>query len=250
MKAYIIKIELLDTNPPIWRRVIMPADATFNRLHDVIQAVTNFQSGYPHDGYHLFRFDLPEDNLAVTNDEEAYLERQHYKKNKALYAKRLKKASPAHLKFEQFHQDQLKIEIRKPTGLKIDKYLEAHKEIHYLYDFGSDWRFTITLENTVDDYYFGYPTLLDGAEAAPPEDVGGIDGFYEFLSIYRDETHPEHEEMNQWGQSQRFREYDPDRTNSFLKCLHYKKTEWGKINHDNHRIIEDKYRKEQDGLNS
>ena len=244
MKAYIIKIELLDSDPLIWRRVIMPADATFNRLHDVIQAVTNFQSGYPHDGYHLFRFDLPEDNLAVTNDEEAYLERQHYKKNKALYAKRLKKASPAHLKFEQFHQDQLKIEIRKPTGLKIDKYLEAHKEIHYLYDFGSDWQFTITLENTVDDYYFGYPTLLDGAETAPPEDVGGIDGFYEFLAIYRDETHPEHEEMKQWAQSQWFREYDPDRTNSILKSLHYKKTEWDKINHDNHRIIKDKYRKE------
>ena len=187
---------------------------------------------------------MPEENLAVTNDEEAYLEHQHYKKNKALYAKRLKKASPAHLKFEQFHQERLKIEIRKPTGLKIDKYLEAHKEIHYLYDFGSDWQFTITLENIVDDYYFGYPTLLDGAEAAPPEDVGGMDGFYEFLAIYRDETHPEHEEMKQWAQSQRFREYDSDRTNSILKSLHYKKTEWDKINHDNYRIIEDKYRKE------
>ena len=58
MKAYIIKIELQDSNPVIWRRVIMPADATFNRLHDVIQTVTNFQSGYPSDGYHLFRFDL------------------------------------------------------------------------------------------------------------------------------------------------------------------------------------------------
>ena len=244
MKAYIIKIELRDSEPLIWRRVIMPADATFNRLHDVIQAVTNFQSGYPHDEYHLFRFDLPEENLAVTNDEDAYLEHQHYKKNKALYANRLKKASPRNLKFEQFHQDQLKIEIRKPTGLKIDKYLEVHKEIHYLYDFGSDWQFTITLENIVEDYYFGYPTLLDGAEAAPPEDVGGIDGFYEFLAIYRDETHPEHEEMKQWAQSQHFREYDTARINSILKSLSYKKTEWDKIKHDNYRIIEDKYRKE------
>ena len=243
MKAYIIKIELVDSNPLIWRRVIMPADATFNRLHDVIQAVTNFQSGYPHGGYHLYRFDLPEENLAVTNDEEAYLEHQHYNKNKALYVKRLKKASPAHRKFEQFHQERLKIKIRKPTGLKIDKYLEAHKEIHYLYDFGSDWQFTITLENIVEDYYFGYPTLLDGAETAPPEDVGGIDGFYEFLAIYRDATHPEYEEMKQWAQSQWFKEYDPDRTNSFLKCLNYKKNEWDKINHDNYRIIEDKYRK-------
>lgn len=100
------------------------------------------------------------------------------RKNKVVYAERVKKASPAHLKFEKFHQERLKIEIRKPTGLKIEKYLEAHKEIHYLYDFGSDWQFTITLEKIVEDYYFGFPTLLDGAEAAPPEDVGGMDGFY------------------------------------------------------------------------
>ena len=45
MKAYIIKIELLDSYPLIWRRVVMPADATFRRLHDVIQTVTNFLSG-------------------------------------------------------------------------------------------------------------------------------------------------------------------------------------------------------------
>lgn len=45
VKSYIIKIELIGSEPLIWRRVIMPAGATFNRLHDVIQNVTNFQSG-------------------------------------------------------------------------------------------------------------------------------------------------------------------------------------------------------------
>ena len=29
MKAYQIKIELVDSNPLIWRRVIIPADVTF-----------------------------------------------------------------------------------------------------------------------------------------------------------------------------------------------------------------------------
>ena len=50
MKSYIIKIELEESNPLIWRKVIMPAGATYKRLHDVIQNVTNFQSGYPHYG--------------------------------------------------------------------------------------------------------------------------------------------------------------------------------------------------------
>jgi len=32
MKAYIIKIELQESDPLIWRRVIMPANATYNRF--------------------------------------------------------------------------------------------------------------------------------------------------------------------------------------------------------------------------
>ncbi|WP_205842214.1 IS1096 element passenger TnpR family protein [Natranaerobius trueperi] len=31
-----------------------------------------------------------------------------------------------------------------------------------------------------------FPTLLDGKETAPPEDVGGVHGFYEFLKSYCD----------------------------------------------------------------
>ncbi len=67
MKSYITKIELQESEPLVWRRVIMPAGATFNRLHDVIQTVTNFQSGYPSGDYHLYEFDLREENIRVTN---------------------------------------------------------------------------------------------------------------------------------------------------------------------------------------
>lgn len=37
MKAYQIRIELTDSKPLAWRRVIIPADVTFKRLHDTIQ---------------------------------------------------------------------------------------------------------------------------------------------------------------------------------------------------------------------
>lgn len=243
MKSYIIKIELQDTNPLVWRRVIMPADATFNRLHDVIQSVTNFQGGYPSLGYHLFEFDLMKENMIVTNDEETYLEHRHYKKNKKFYEDRLKDMSPDMLEFEEPYQERLKVSVRKPAGLKIDDYLEKHKEIKYDYDFGDGWQFTIKLEQTVSDYYFGFPTLLDGAMTAPPEDVGGIPGFYEFLKIYRNSEHPEHKDAKAWAEDMYFREYDPDWINERLKGINYKKTEWNKINHEQYKIIEDKYRK-------
>lgn len=243
MKSYIIKIELEESNPLIWRRVVMSAGATFNRLHDVIQNVTNFQSGYPYSAYHLFEFDLKKENRVVTNDEERYLDHQDYKKNKKVYEERLKTMPDNVIEFEKNHQEQLKIDVRKPTGLKIDDYLEKHKEIKYVYDFGDYWQFKVILEKIVDDYHFGYPTLLDGDETAPPEDVGGIHGFNEFKKKYWDPAHPEHEETKEWAESLSFDEYDPDMINSILKGISYKKTEWDKINHHNYEIIEDKYRK-------
>lgn len=243
MKSYIVKIELEESEPLIWRRVIMPAGATYRRLHDLIQNVTNFRGGYPHEGYHNYEFDLTKDQKIVTGHKESYLEHQHYKKNKAAYEERLKSVPPEMLEFEKRRLERLKIEVRKPTGLKIDEYLEKYGEIRYAYDFGDGWRFTIKLEEIVDDYYFGYPTLLDGEETSPPEDVGGIHGFYEFLKVYRDEKHPEHQQMKMWAKSVYYREYDPDWINNILKGLNYKKTEWNKINHENYMITEDKYRK-------
>ncbi len=243
MKSYIIRIELEESEPLIWRKVIMPAGATYNRLHDVIQNVTNFQSGYPSSSYHLFEFDLSEENISVNNNEEAYLEHQHYKKNKKMYEERLKNMEPQMMEFEKCHQERLKIEVRKPTGLKIDDYLEKYNEIRYAYDFSDDWHFKVILEQIVDDYYFGFPTLIDGAGTAPPEDVGGIQGFYEFLKIYYDENHQGHKEVKEWAKLNYFKEYDPKWINEKMKWLNYKKTEWNKINHDQYKIVEDKYRK-------
>lgn len=221
----------------------MPAGATYNRLHDIIQNVTNFKSGYPYDACHLFRFELTEENKIVTNDENAYLAHQHYKKNKASFQERLKTIPPKMLEFETRRLESLMIEVRKPTGLKVDSYLEKYNKLRYVYDFGDEWQFIIKLEQIVNDYYFGYPTLLDGAETAPPEDVGGIPGFYAFLKVYRDNMNPRNESAKKWAESLHFREYDPDWINKRLKGLKYKKTEWDKINHERYHIIEDNYRK-------
>jgi hypothetical protein len=38
-RIYLLKIELLDIEPAIWRRFVVPANITLDRLHDVIQIV-------------------------------------------------------------------------------------------------------------------------------------------------------------------------------------------------------------------
>ena len=68
MKAYQIKIELVDSNPLIWRRVIIPADVTFKRLHDTIQFSMDWWD------CHLYEFEFPQEKLRITNDGETYEE--------------------------------------------------------------------------------------------------------------------------------------------------------------------------------
>ncbi len=38
-RFYLLKIQLLDIEPAIWRRFVVPANITLDRLHDVIQIV-------------------------------------------------------------------------------------------------------------------------------------------------------------------------------------------------------------------
>jgi hypothetical protein len=44
--VYQLKITLLDTSPPIWRRFALPATATLETLHQVIQIVMGWQESH------------------------------------------------------------------------------------------------------------------------------------------------------------------------------------------------------------
>ena len=54
----------------------------------------------------------------------------------------------------------------------------------YVYDFGDNWRHTITLEKLVTvTPAQKKPSCIDGARCCPPEDVGGTSGYFEFLRV-------------------------------------------------------------------
>ena len=80
----------------------------------------------------------------------------------------------------------------------------------YTYDFGDDWRHFITIENvTTADPKLDYSRFIDGSRRAPPEDVGGIPGFEEFLDAMTNPRHREHQRLTKWyGGS-----FDPDDLN-------------------------------------
>ncbi|WP_419960016.1 IS1096 element passenger TnpR family protein [Psychrobacillus sp. BM2] len=212
MKSYKLKLIFEDIAPTIWRSVILPAGATFNRLHETIQYVTNFQSEM--EPYHYFAVEI--DDLFITNNDNIL---EEYKGKRFL--------------------NKL---VKQSNRIKIDNYIENNEHFTYSYDFGDDWKIRVELEGIVDDYYFGYPTLLDGQGMAPPEDVGGPPGYEEFLKMYNDPTHPDYLSTYRWAESQSFLPLDIADVNDSLKIVKYKKTEWESVHHLNYNVISDKYR--------
>jgi len=69
----------------------------------------------------------------------------------------------------------------------------------YTYDFGDSWDHGITVEKVLPrDTALRYPLCIAGKLHGPPEDCGGLPGFYNLLEAMGDPNHPDHEEMSEW----------------------------------------------------
>jgi hypothetical protein len=159
-----LKVELDDASPTIWRRIELPSTATLRQLHDAIQAAMLFED------YHLFEF-----RIAFEDDERRY-------------------AIP------DPDDDLYGIRTYDARNLRIgaipDRGVQTFK---YVYDFGDNWRHTVTIES-IDraDAKYEYPRFVEGERRAPPEDVGGVPGFEEFLEAMEQKRHPERKRMIDW----------------------------------------------------
>jgi len=67
----------------------------------------------------------------------------------------------------------------------------------YVYDFGDDWMHEILVEEILPAKT-RVPKCLAGEGFAPPEDCGGIPGYYMMLKALDDATHEEHESYREW----------------------------------------------------
>lgn len=101
------------------------------------------------------------------------------------------------------------LEMKNERKAKLGQVATRVKEtFFYLYDFGDSWEHAIEVEDILPlEKGKHYPVCLAGERACPPDDCGGIPGYYDyFLEAIRDPNHPEHEEMLDWiGGS-----FDPD----------------------------------------
>ena len=99
------------------------------------------------------------------------------------------------------------------------KALQRRKTFHYLYDFGDSWDHRIKVVKALPAGACPQvPYCVDGANACPPEDVGGGPGYAEFFEAMADPNHSKHKAMMEWYG----RDFDPtvfewERVNQWLK---------------------------------
>jgi Plasmid pRiA4b ORF-3-like protein len=167
-QVYQLKITLRNTRPPIWRRLLVPANIKLNKLHDVLQTTFGWFNS------HLHQFESREELYGVPDPELAMGGLKVVNERTVTLARAVETGGP---------------------------------RLNYTYDFGDGWDHTIVLEKTLDpDPVLRYPVCLAGKGKCPPEDCGGIPGFYNFLEIMADPAHPEHDELLNWAGGP----FDPD----------------------------------------
>jgi hypothetical protein len=158
-----IRVTLLDIEPAVWRRLVVPSQFHLGQLHLVVQAAFSWWN------YHLHEFLIGG----------------------------LSYGDPGQIGEPEFDDSPRSFDEREVRLL--DFHYEQSTTFLYRYDFGDNWRHEIELKSFVAaDPVPKVASCIGGARARPPEDVGGVYGYANFLAIMADPTHPEHRATKQW----------------------------------------------------
>jgi hypothetical protein len=161
-EVYRFKITLLDFEPPIWRRIEVK-DCTFDKLHEHIQTAMGWTNS------HLHQFELGGQTIG---DPELL--------------------DDGFMGFQCVDSTETKLsQILAPDARRF--------AFLYEYDFGDGWRHEVLLEE-IGPAEKGkrYPVCVQGERCCPPEDVGGVWGYAEFLEALDDPEDERHAELLQW----------------------------------------------------
>ncbi len=162
-RLYQFKVTLRHIAPPIWRRIQLK-DCSVDRLHECIQTAMGWTNS------HLHRFEIQGivcgDPELVCDDPESFVGTNS--------------------------RDTMVSQIVPQAGSRF--------HFLYEYDFGDRWRHEVVFEGCLAcDRGVRYPKCLEGERCCPPEDVGGVSGYEEFLEAIADPSHSEHDPWMTWA---------------------------------------------------
>lgn len=155
-----LRIELLDVQPLVWRRLLVPADITLPKLDRVIQTALGWTNS------HLHEFVINGTHYAVLDPEWVD---------------------------DLPHVDERRVVLHDALGRDTRCF-------DYVYDFGDGWHHLVLVEDLYPDNPKSVSSVqcIGGENACPPEDVGGAGGYVEFLAAIADPRHEEHENYLTW----------------------------------------------------
>jgi hypothetical protein len=112
--------------------------------------------------------------------------------------------------------------VKDERRFRLDQFLISPKDkIRYEYDFGDDWMHQVLLEKVLPpEPGMRYPVCVAGKNACPPEDVGGVWGYADFLEAIVQPDHPEHDQYLEWvGDEFDPKAFDLEAVNQDLEAL-------------------------------
>jgi len=178
---YQLKVQLKGIRPPIWRRVLVSSTSTLEDFHHTIQIVMGWTNS------HLHQFTSGRSRYGMVDPE-----------------------------FGMDWDDDLQNEC----NFKVKDLLKDEGDsILYEYDFGDGWKHKITLEKVIPFEKERFlPECIKGKRGCPPEDVGGVWGYQDFLEKWNDKDHPEYEDIQEWvGDYFHPETFDLSETNEILQ---------------------------------
>lgn len=175
----LVRLDLHDADPPIYRCLELPSDMTLLRLHYVIQAAMGWAN------YHCHKF-------------------------RSTYNHRTARCFSTGTEMDDDDDDET-----FEGDVRLDQLLtKVGDNIWYEYDFGDGWDHVIKVEKVLDKPP-AQVRCVSGCNACPPEDCGGLDG-YEVLaewvrSGYQDDLLPEQFEDAEAGREWLPSNWHPDK---------------------------------------
>lgn len=155
VRHYILKVTLLDVEPPVWRRFRMPGNYTLFQLHQILQVLMDWQDMHLHDfqiGEHFFGRRTTEEDADYLSDEREH-RLDHWVKR-----------AGTRIRYRYDFGDDWRHEIR------VEKIGDA-----------------VPGSAAVE--------CLEGARAGPPEDCGGPPGYDILRRILAEPARPEFAEL-------------------------------------------------------
>lgn len=99
--------------------------------------------------------------------------------------------------------EELDEQIDENSVLLSDMFRKKGSALLYDYDFGDGWEHLITCEEALPNV--PETAVVDGKRACPPDDCGGVPGYYQVLEALADSDNEEQADLLDW-----LGEYDPE----------------------------------------